>query len=142
MLSDHIHTLSKAGRTVEWELGAALSGEDIAYLCPLGAAGEASSLFSTRTQTYARTYMHTHVNAHTHTHTNRHTCCPPCLLHPMLHRDPQMPTSPPKFLTTMLYCLPHKSVLLSVCCSHVWWGALCCGWGGAVSKLARALCRR
>lgn len=73
MLSDHIHTLSKAGRTVEWELGAALSGEDIAYLCPLGAAGEASSLFSTRTQTYARTYMHTHVNAHTHTHTNRHT---------------------------------------------------------------------
>lgn len=32
-------------------------------------------------------------------------------------------------------------VCLSVCVfySHVWWGALCCGWGSTVPKLARAL---
>ena len=38
------------------------------------------------------------------------------------------------------YLFPYASCL-SVCAfySHVWWGALCCGRGGAVTKLAGAL---
>lgn len=91
--------------------------------------------------------MRTHMQVYPHIHTALvHTYAAPNSTpygHTVvLHRDAQMPTIPPNLPTVGLRWLPNGGVFLSVRCSHVRRGALCRGWGGAVSKLAGALCGR
>lgn len=113
---------------------------------PLRAADETSSL-GLHTHKHTHICTHTHRCAHAHIRTHAAPNSTPHAHIDSLHSDPQLPASSPMLPTTMLSWFPHNGVFLvpvrlSVCCSHVWWGALCRGWSGAVSKLARALCRR